>query len=494
MKTLPASLPSGAGLGLVLALFSACAVGPDFVRPPLPAADRYTRVPLPPATAAASGHAQQFGADSPLVSDWWRLFRCEPLDAAVRASLVNNPTLQAAEASLEQSQDELRAGEGVFYPRLDAALDASRQRSAPVQQGQAAPGTIFSLLTLSGTISYPLDVFGGERRAVEGLRAQADNQRYLALAAGLTLSANVVDACIARAAYSAEIRATEQLLALEDEQLRLTADQVRAGTAPYAGLLAVRGAIAANQALLAPLKQRVAQAADLLAALEGAFPEKADLPEIDLEGLALPVALPLSLPSDLVRQRPDILSAEAQLRLASANIGVATAALFPSISLSGTYGAASTSFSHLSAASARFWSVGPSVTVPLFQGGSLWFGRKAAIAADQQAQALYRQTVLNAFAQVADSLQALEHDAEALQAQDAARDAAAETLGLLQANYRAGLVAYPDVLAADVLLHEATIADLQAVAQRHQDTVALLVAFGGGWWNGPDAAGADGAP
>jgi NodT family efflux transporter outer membrane factor (OMF) lipoprotein len=494
MKTLPASVRSSAGLGLVLALLSACAVGPDFVCPPPPEADRYTRAPLAAATAAASGQTQQFAADSPLVSDWWRLFRCAPLDAVVRAALANNPTLQAAEASLLQSQDELRAGEGVFYPRIDAALDASRQRSAPLQQGQSAPGTIFNLVTLSGTISYPLDVFGGERRAVEGLRAQADNQRYLALAAGLTLSANVVDTCIARAAYAAEVRATEQLIALEDEQLQLTAAQVRAGTAPYANLLVVRSSIAANQALLAPLKQKIDQTEDLLATLEGVLPAQADLPEIDLAGLALPVALPLSLPSDLVGQRPDILSAEAQLRVASANIGVATAAMFPSISLSGTYGAASTSFDHLSAASARFWSIGPSATIPLFQGGSLWFGRKAALAADQQALALYRQTVLNAFAQVADSLQALEHDAEALRAQDDARRVAAEALGLLQANYRAGLVAYPEVLAADVLLHEATIADLQAVAQRHQDTVALFVAFGGGWWNGPGAAGAGGAP
>jgi NodT family efflux transporter outer membrane factor (OMF) lipoprotein len=222
----------------------------------------------------------------------------------------------------------------------------------------------------------------------------------------------------------------------------------------------------------------------LLATLEGMVPSRATLPDIDLAGLSLPVDLPVSLPSDLVRQRPDILSAEAQLHVASANIGVATAAMFPSFTLSGIYGVAGSSLGNLSAGSGEFWSIGPSVTVPVFQGGRLWYGRRAAIDAYQQSQANYRQTVLGAFAQVADSLLALEHDAEALQAQVEAQRAAGEALNLLQANYRAGLVAYLDVLVADVQFHEATIAYLQAVAQRLQDTVVLFVALGGGWWNG----------
>jgi NodT family efflux transporter outer membrane factor (OMF) lipoprotein len=219
------------------------------------------------------------------------------------------------------------------------------------------------------------------------------------------------------------------------------------------------------------------------------LPSQADLPELDLSSLILPTDLPVSLPSDLVRQRPDILSANAQLHIASANIGVATAAMFPSFTLSGTYGAGGTSFGNLSADSFRFWSIGPSVTVPLFQGGSLWYGRKAAIDAYQQALANYRQTVLGAFEQVADSLNALEHDAQALQAQVEAQRDAGEALTLLQANYRAGTVSYLEVLTADVQYHQATIAYLQAVAQRHQDTVALFVALGGGWWNDKSAIG-----
>ena len=467
------------------AMFAGCAMGPDFVRPEPPSADRYTRVALPAATVPADGTAQQFTADADLGADWWRLFKSAQLDEIVAQAIANNRTVQASEATLRQSQDNLRAGYGVFFPQAGADLDVRRERTAPLQQGLQTSGSIFNLVTLSGTVGYALDVFGGERRTVEGLRAQTDTQFFIDKAAYLALSANVVNAGIARAAYVAQVRATRQLIELEHEQLRLTGAQVSAGTEPYANLLAVRSLIAANQALLAPLEQKISQAGDLLATLEGVVPSKADLPDIDLEGLCLPSDLPVSLPSDLVRQRPDILSAEAQLHAASANIGVATAALFPSISLSGTYGAASTGFGSLSAAKARFWSIGPSATIPLFQGGTLWYGRKAAIDAYQQSQASYRQTVLNAFAQVADSLKALEHDAEGLQAQVDALDAAREQRVLLQANYGAGLVAYSDVLVADVQFHEATLGYLQALAQRHQDTVALFVALGGGWWNNP---------
>ncbi len=483
MNDLRSSVLQCAGLAGIAAILSACAVGPDFVRPSPPDADRYTREPLPAATVAADGQAQRFASNAPLAADWWRLFKSAELDAEVRKALANNPTLQASEASLRQSQDNLRAGYGIFYPQVAAGLDARRQRTAPSQQGLRTTGTVFNLVTLSGTVSYALDVFGGERRKVEGLRAQADSQRYAGMAAVLILTANVVNTSIARAAYAAQIRATDQLIGLEKEQLRLAEAQAQSGAGAYATALGIEGLVASNEAGVAVLRQKMSQADDLLATLEGVLPSRADLPEIDLAGFSLPVDLPVSLPSDLVRQRPDILLAEAQLHAASAGIGVATAAMFPSISLSGTYGAASSSFGRLSAGSARFWSIGPSATIPLFQGGTLWYGRKAAIDAFQQSQAEYRQTVLGAFAQVADALKALEHDAEALQAQEDAQRAAGEALGLVQANYHAGLVAYPDVLVADVQSHEASIAALQAVAVRDQDTVALFAALGGGWWN-----------
>ena len=471
-------------LAIIIVMFGGCAVGPNFVRPAPPDTDRYTRGSRPKATVTADGMAQHFISSDALVADWWKLFNSPDLNTVVNQAIANNPTLAASEASLRQSEDNMRAGYGVFFPHVQAGIDASRQRTAPLQQGSQASGKIFSLFTLSATVSYALDVFGGGRRTVESLRAQADSQRYESKAAYLILSANVVNTTIARAAYLAQIRATEQLIELEKQQLNLTQVQVRAGTASYASVLAIRSLIFANQALLMPLRQNVSQAEHLLATLEGTVPSKATLPEIDLARFSLPVKLPVSLPSDLVNQRPDILSAEAQMHVASAKIGVATAAMFPSFNLNGTYGAASLDkISVLSAASGKFWSVDPSVTIPIFQGTSLWYGRRAAIAAYQQAQANYRQAVLGAFEQVADSLKALEHDAEALRAYAGATRTAGEALNLLQSNYRAGLVSYLDVLTADVQFHEATIAYLQAVAQRYQDTVALFVAVGGGWWN-----------
>ena len=489
MNTFRSFIQRGAGLAVILVMLGGCAVGPDFVRPTPPNTDRYTHEAQPEATVAADGQVQHFTTGTEIPADWWKLFRSTQLDAIVQQAISNNPTLQAAEASLRQSQDNLRAGYGLYFPQGQAGVSATRQLSAaPLEQsGSPTSGTVFNLFTASGTISYTLDVFGGKRRTVEGLRAQADSQRYESKAAYLTLSANVVNTSIARAAYAAQIRATEELIELENQLLHLAETQFRAGTAPYSTVLSVRSLLAANQALLAPLKQNASQAEHLLATLEGVVPSKATLPDIDLAGLSLPVDLPLNLPSELVNQRPDILSAEALMHVASANIGIATAAMFPSFSLSGTYGGASTTLASLSAVS-KFWSIGPTVTTPVFQGNSLWYVRRASIDAYQQSQATYRQTVLGAFQQVADSLKALEHDAEGLQAQVEAKRAAGEALSLLQVNYRAGLVAYPDVLTADVQFHQATIGYLQALAQRHQDTVALFVALGGGWWNQPRLA------
>jgi NodT family efflux transporter outer membrane factor (OMF) lipoprotein len=449
----------------------------------VPNTDRYTHEVQPAATIKADGLAQHFMLGAEIPADWWKLFQSTQLDLVVQQAISNNPTLQAAEASLRQSQDSMRAGYGVFFPQIQAGVGVSRQRVAPQQQVLQSGSKIFNLITLSSTVSYAIDVFGGARRSVESLRAQADYQRYENVASYLILSANVVNTSIARAAYVAEIHTTKKLIKLEQEQLRLTQAQVRSGTTPYSAVLSVQNLIAASQASLAPLEQNASQAEHLLATLEGEFPSNANLPDINLTGLSLPVDLPVSLPSDLVNQRPDILASEAQMHVASAKIGVATALMFPSFSLNGTFGTSGSNFGNLTAASGKFWSIGPSATIPIFQGTTLWFGRKAAIDTYQQSRANYRQTVLSAFEQVADSLKGLEHDAEGLQAQVEAKRAAGEELKLVQANYHAGLVDYLAVLTADVQYHEATIAYLQADAQRYQDTVALFVALGGGWWN-----------
>lgn len=482
-----------AGLA-ALVLLGACAVGPDFARPAAPAGTRYTREPAVAVTVEADGRAQHFMTGGLLQSDWWTLFHSEAINGAVRQALIHSPTVQASEASLRASQDALRAGYGVFYPYADAAAGASRQRSLPALQGVQSTGSVYNLITLSGTVGYAFDVFGGKRRAVEGLRAQVDVQTYANAAAHLSLSANVVNTCIALAAYDAELRETEQLLDLERQQLRATEVQASAGTSAYSSVLSVRALLATSQAALAPLRQRISHAEHLLASLEGIPPVDAVRPDMDWLTLTLPAELPVSVPSELARQRPDILAAEAQLHVASANIGVATAAMFPSFTLTGDYGAAGSRIGDLGGAGSRFWSIGPAATIPIFQGGTLWYGRKAAIDTFQHADAVYRQTVLDALAQVADALTALERDADALQAEFDARQAAASALSLLQANYQAGLVSYLDVIVADILFRQATIAYLDALAQRYQDTVALYVALGGGWWNAAprEAPGASG--
>ncbi len=466
-----------------LCFMSGCAVGPNFESPKPPAVERYTSGPTTTVTIPADGKVQNFKEGADVAADWWRLFNSPKIEAVVNEAIANNQSLQAAQAGLRQSRDSLRAGYGVFYPQLNASADASRQKNSPAETGGKIPSSIFSLFTLSATVSYALDVFGGERRAVESLGAQVDYQHAVVMATYISLSGNMVNAMIAQAGYQEQIQATEQLIVLQQEQIRITEAQAQAGTVPYANVLALRSQLASLEATLPPLKQKIAQTRHLIATLAGRTPAEWESQQIALADLTLPGELPLTLPSELVRRRPDILAAEAQLHSASAEIGVATAALFPSFTLNGTYGTASNTSHDLFRSSSRFWDLGANVTAPLFRGGTLWYGRKAALDAYQLSSANYRQTVLSAFAQVADTLRALEHDAETLQAQSQALGAAEEALRLIQANYKAGTVSYVQVIIANSLYNQANIGYVQAQAQRFQDTVALFVALGGGWWN-----------
>jgi NodT family efflux transporter outer membrane factor (OMF) lipoprotein len=467
----------------LIGLFAGCAVGPNFRQPQAPAVTHYAPGSDPSQTVAAQGTAQHFTPGEKVAADWWRLFNSAQLDAVIGEALKANPGLQAAEASLRESENTLRSGYGIFYPEIDAHAAATRQRFAPVTLGQSAASSIFNLFTLSASVSYALDLFGGERRMIEGLHAQVDVQRATEQATYLTLIANVVNTVIARAAYQAEIDATNELIGLQREQVRLAEVQVRSGTAPYSSVLALQSQLASNEATVPQLEQKLTQSDDLLATLAGRMPADWSTPAVRLADLTLPNELPVSLPSELVRQRPDILAAEATAHAASANVGIATAALLPAITLSGAYSANGTTSQTLTSPVGRAWEIGGTLTQPLFEGGTLWYRRKAAIDSYQQAMALYRQVVLGAFAQVADTLRALEHDAAALRAQDEALRTAREALRLIQINYESGLNGYLDVLVADAQYHQALINELQATAVRYQDTVALYVALGGGWWS-----------
>ncbi|RXK84604.1 efflux transporter outer membrane subunit [Chlorobaculum sp. 24CR] len=473
-------VPPGLALLAVPALLlSGCAVGPDFVKPEAPATKSYDRQPLPKPGAAG----QRFDEGVGPAACWWKSFGSSQLDAVVEQGLAGNPGLQAAEASLEASRENLRAGAGIFYPQASATFAQTRETSSPTTTAGAATGAIVNLSTLSASVSYAFDLFGGQRRSVEALGAQVDVQCARTLGAYMTLTGNIVNTSIAIAAYRQELDEYDQLIAIEKDQLSIAEKQYRAGIATYSSVLALRSQLASLEASVPLVRQKLIEAEHLLATLAGKTPAEWEAPDLRLSGMSLPERVPLSLPSELVRQRPDILAAEAQLHAANAEIGVATAALFPSFTLTGSYGRTATEPHEISDAANRFWSIGANIAAPIFNGGSLRAKRRAAIASRNQTFALYRQSVLAAFAQVADLIRALEHDAQQAEAEMQAVESAKLSLDLIQANYKAGMVNYLEVMLADIQYRQAKIGYLQARAQQLQDTAAMYVALGGGWEN-----------
>ncbi len=472
----------------LLGLTASCAVGPDFTPPQTTVADRYNTAGDPKVTTAASGIVQSFDTTTALPADWWVLFGTPPLSAMVEEASRNNPDLAASQAALRASQESLRAGYGVFYPQIAGGADATRERAAPIRSGQALSGGVFNLFSLSASVSYALDVFGGDRRMIEALGASVDLSKAETRATALTLSANIVNTAIARAAYRAEIDATERMIANLTAQVKLARVRATSGTEAYAASLALESELATTEAELPALAQKYDQAGTLLATLVGRMPGSWSPPDLDLDAITLPKTIPVSLPSRLVSQRPDIVAAEASLHAASADIGVATAAMLPSITLSAGYSANGTKTSTLFNASGAAWDLGAGLTAPIFEGGSLWHRRKQSVEIYHQAAATYRQTVLAGFEQVADALKALDHDAAILAAREQSQAAADQALALLQDNYAAGLVSYDQVLLSDLQDRQARIQRIDATAARLQDTTALFVAIGGGWWSADVAA------
>ena len=464
----------------IFSLCWGCTVGPNFQRQKSPPVDRYTAEVLPSKTVTAEGCAQRFRLGAEPETEWWRLFGSEDLNGIVSAAIAENQTLQAAQARLRQSRESLNAGYGAFYPQVDANLNASRQKFSSARYGGGLGSSIFNLYTASATVSYDLDFFGLTRRTVEGLKAQVNYQQYEVDATYLTLLGNIVNTAIALAGYRAQIAAEEEIVKFEREQLRITKIQADAGMIPYTDVLSVQSLLAGSEAVLPPLQKLLSQTRHLLVTLVGRFPASWSPPDLDLNHFTLPQDVPVTLPSSLVRRRPDILAAEALLHVASANIGVATAAMYPNITLSAGYGVASTSLNSLFDASSTFWSVGAGLLAPLFHGGTLYYQKQAAIEAYQETLATYRQTVLTAFAQVADALRAIEYDARTLEAQAYSLKSAEQSLRLVEANYKAGIATYLDLLIADRLYRVAKIAYIQALVVRLQDTSALFVALGGG--------------
>jgi NodT family efflux transporter outer membrane factor (OMF) lipoprotein len=372
----------------------------------------------------------------------------------------------------------------VLYPSVDAGLSAKRQRISGASFGNPAiSGSVFNLYNASVNVSYAIDVAGGARRELEALRAGIDFQRFQLEAAYLSLTANIATTAFREASLREQIRATRDIVDSQERQAGLVEKQFELGALSRGDVLAQRAQLAQTRANLPPLEKALAQTRNQLAVLIGKFPDEARLPELDLSAFQLPQDLPLSLPSDLLRQRPDIRAAEAILHQTNARIGVAQALMFPQLTLSGSYGTASTSTSNLFDPGNVIWNIGAGLLQPIFHAGQLQARKRGAQAAYDQAFAQYQQAVLGAFQNVADVLFALEFDAVALKAQADAEAAARESLDMTTKQLQFGSASYLALFNAQRQYEQAKIGLVQAQAARYADTAALFQALGGGWWN-----------
>ena len=462
---------------IFVAALAGCAVGPDFKRPTVSAVGNFTDHSLTEtvtSTNIVGGEAQHFVEDSDIAGDWWTLFHSQPLNELIELALTNNPDLKAAQAALTVARENVLAHRGGYYPSVTGSFSASRQKDpsatlAPVPSSNAYQ---YNLFTPQVSVSYSPDVFGLNRRTVESVKAQEQNVRFQMIAAYTTLTANVVVTAIQAAAVQAQIDATRQLVDLNSNMVEILRYQYTKGYAGRLDVVAQESQLAQVNATLPPLIKQSAQLRDLLAVLAGRFPNQTAAEKFELSSLQLPVEIPVSLPSQLVAQRPDVLQAEANLHAASAQIGIAIANRLPNITLTADAGSTALSFNKLFSSGTGFWGLGAAATAPLFQGGTLLHQERAAKAAYTQAAEQYRSTVLTAFQNVADTLAALEQDAEGLKAAATAADDAKETLDLSQRQWKDGYISYLALLSAEQAYQQARI--------------NLVQAQGGGWWHRAD--------
>ena len=468
-----------------LLLLAGCAVGPDYRRPDLPAMG-YLPAPI---DAAMRDEREVVDADLP--AQWWALFHSQALDELVRGALARSPSVAAAQAALRQASELRRAQQAAFFPTVDASYAASRQKIAsPLASPLASNADVFNLSTAQLNVSYTPDLFGLNRRQVESLRAQEQAQRWNVEATYLTLSANLVVAVITEASLHAQFEATARQVALQSDVLARFRQLQRLGENSELDVSQQEAQLASLQSSLPGLSKQLAQQRDLVKALAGLSPAATGVAELRLEDLTLPDPLPLTLPSTLVEHRPDVLAAEAALKSASADIGVAVANRLPQVTLGvNSWGSSEASLSGLFGPGTAFWTLAGSATQTLVDGGALKHKEAAARAAYDQAEATYRATVINAFQNVADALQAVQADAEAERAARHALDISAHTLEIGRHQLDLGDVSALSVIQVEQAHQQALVAAIQAKAQRLSDAAAMLQALGGGWWNrsGDDA-------
>ena len=473
-----------------LLLTPGCVVGPNFKKPAPPDVGGYTPTPILSTSSTpkvAGGEAQHLVQGKDIPGEWWLVFHSTPLDDLIERSLKANPDLKAAQAALIVARENVLAQRGFYYPNVTGGFTATRARSAADLSPITSTSIVnYSLYTPQVTVSFVPDVFGLNRRTVESLAAQAQQARFALAATHITLSSNIAAGAIQEASLRAQIEATHQLITINTDMLKILYEQYKKGYASQLDVAAQESQLAQVTATLPLLLKQLAQQRDALAALSGGFPNQ-DLPEkFELSSLQLPQELPLSLPSQLVEQRPDVRQAEENLHAASAQIGIAIANRLPSIALTADGGSSTVAFSKMFSGGNGFWDLTAGITQPIFNAGTLLHRQRAAQAAFTQAAEQYRSTVLTACQNVADTLHALQQDADALNSAAAAKTAAGVTLDLATSQYQSGYASYLALLSAEQAYQQAVINLVLAQANRYADTAALFQALGGGWWHRPD--------
>ncbi len=469
---------------LLLGLTEGCTVGPHYHAPGPPAVASYTPQPQPKETVSSvgsAGNAQRFNPSAEIPVQWWTLFRSPELNRMVSEALENSPTLAEATARLKQAQEELSARTGAAkYPSVSGNASIEEEQLNLAAYGIPLPTpSPFTLLNGSVAVSYAMDLFGANRRLIEGLRAEREYQQWQLEGARLMLAGNVMSAAIQQAQLQAQIEITRQMLEVQRQELEITERRHRAGGVSDYDLHSQRTAVAEIEGALPPLEQQLDAVRDQLALLMGKSPAESHIAAVSLASLRLPQELPVSLPSSLVRQRPDIRAAEALLHQASANVGVATANLYPQILLSGSGGGIGTNFT----TGGGIWNVGASLTQPIFNGGALSAEKRKAQAAYDEAGGVYRQTVLEAFREVADTLYAIQHDAETLRARTGAASEAEAAYHIASQRYDDGGISQLDLLDAERQQLQTALDRTSSAASRYADSATLIQALGGGWWN-----------
>ncbi len=475
---------------LVAAALAGCTVGPDFQASPAPDDARFTETPIPDTTASANtigGAAQTLQAGRDIPGAWWTLFHSPRIEALVTQALQANPDLTAAQATLREARENMRAEQGALFPSIDASGSGTREQVSPYALGERAVSIPpYTLVDPALSLSYTLDVFGGIRRQIEQLGAQVDYQRFELEATYLSLTSNVVIAALTEASLQAQIEATQDIIRIYQQALTVTQSRFDLGGVSRSDVLQQQANLASAQATLPPLQKQLEQERNQLAVYLGTHPDRFGGPTIELAALTLPEDLPVSLPSRLIEQRPDIQAYEALLHSATAQVGVATANLLPQFTLSASYGRDGASVADLFTPAGIVWSLAGAISQPVFQGGALLARRRSAQAALQVAAAQYSSTVNSAFQAVANALVAIRRDAETLRASLASAEAAEASLKVAQAQFQAGGITYVSVLQAEQTYQSARLSLVSAQAARFTDTVALFEALGGGWWNRSD--------